>query len=321
MTSAPADRSLRDRFLGCVLGSAIGDAACAPYEGVPATAIWYDFGGAAMILNCKGGEPLTYTDDTQMSISVAETLITCGRIDEPELVRRFAESYDPDRGYGPGARVILQAMRDGGDWRSIAETVFPGGSLGNGAAMRVAPIGLFFHHDLDRVELEAERSALPTHVHPVGIDGARVLALAVALATHAGQLNKSDFYAELIRRAKTPEFRTQLTRAADLKPDESVSIFGSRLEADRSVTTAIAAFTMTPDSYPATIATCLCLGGDVDTLAAMAGAISGAYLGLSAVPTHLLDRLENGYLGKDYLADLANLLHDKHHNPPLPPKP
>jgi poly(ADP-ribose) glycohydrolase ARH3 len=295
-----------------MMGSAVGDAACAPFEGVPATAIWYEFGGARKILARPPVDELKYTDDTQMSISVAETLVACGRIDEDELVRRFAESYDPSRGYGPGARYVIEAMRDGGDWRGLAATMYPGGSLGNGAAMRVAPVGLYFHQDLDRVSEEAARSARPTHLHPIGIDGARTLATAVALAARAEHLDVAEFYRELIRRAQTEEFRTQLARAADLGPNDSAGIFGNSLEADRSVTTAIACFTFTPDSYEATLATALCLGGDVDTVAAMAGAISGAYLGETAVPQRLLARLENGYLGRDYLRELAVMLHDRH---------
>lgn len=304
--------ALRDRFVGCMLGLMLGDAACAPFEGTPATAIWYDFGGARKILANHPVAELTYTDDTQMMIGVAESLVEHGTIDPDALMRTFAANFDPMRSYGPGARRVIETMRSGGDWRRAATETYPGGSLGNGAAMRVAPVGLLFCDDLDRVCAEAERSALPTHTHPIGIDGARVLAVAVALAVTTDRTKPLDvgaFYVELIRRARTDEFRTQLRRAAELSPDDSVGEFGNRLEANRSVTTAIACFTMSPRSYVATIASALCLGGDVDTLAAMAGAISGAYLGVGALPANLLEKVEDGAKGRSYVRDLAERLH------------
>lgn len=305
-----AELALLDRFQGCLLGLAVGDAVGAPYEGLPASAIWYDFGGATRIVTTPSAETLNYTDDTQMCIGVAETLIECGRIDEDVLSGKFAENFDPDRGYGRGARRILETMIAGGDWRELARTIFPGGSLGNGAAMRVAPVGLLFHQDLDRVAEEAERSARPTHQHPIGIDGARMMALAVALAVRE-TFDPQQFWSELRTRATTDEFCEQLAIAAALLPDDGIAQLGSTLEAHRSVTTAIACFACNPQSYPRTIASAIALGDDTDTVAAMAGAISGAHLGIQAIPGHLLDRLENGAKGRDYMLELANKLHER----------
>ena len=87
-------------------------------------------------------------------------------------------------------------MASGGDGHEPARTVYPGGSLGNGAAMRVAPVGLLFHRDLDKVAEHAERSARPAHTHPVGVDGARVLALAVALAVRQDRFDRDSFFGE-----------------------------------------------------------------------------------------------------------------------------
>src|SRR5689334_17881374 len=140
---------LEDRFVGCLLGHALGDGLGAPLEGMPATAIWYDLGGAAKFVRDPPLQVLIYTDDAQMSIAVAEALLAAGRSDEQALCDAFVANYDPNRGYGAGSRQIISAMRDGGDWRTLAATIFPGGSLGNGAAMRAAPLGLLFHDDLD----------------------------------------------------------------------------------------------------------------------------------------------------------------------------
>ncbi len=76
--------------------------------------------------------------------------------------------------------------------------------------------------------------------------------------------------------------------------------------------TAIASFTESISSYPDTIARAISMGGDTDTLAAMAGALSGAHLGKHAPPPNLLDLLEDGHKGKTYIRDLAHSLHGLH---------
>ncbi len=95
--------TLEERFAGCLLGLAVGDALGAPFEGLPADAIARGYGSAdELIENPPPGE-LWYTDDTQMAIGVAETLVQCHGVDEEELCRRFADNYEPRRGYGHGA--------------------------------------------------------------------------------------------------------------------------------------------------------------------------------------------------------------------------
>jgi len=301
---------MKDRFLGCMLGHAIGDALGAPIEGLPAEAIYRDFGGAHRIVMRPPVDRLCYTDDTQMTIAVAQTLLEHGEITEAELVKAFIENYDPARGYGPGARKILDAMAAGEDWRSLAESVFPGGSLGNGAAMRVAPIGLLFYDDLDRVAEQAALSAMPTHVHPIGIEAAQLLAVAIALVVREPQFDHREFYRQLQSRATQEEFQWQLSVAARLGPDDSVAVLGSSLEAHRSVITAIACFTQDTESYQEVITRALGLGNDTDTVAAMAGALSGAHLGISAIPKHAMEMLENEQKGRDYIADLGTRLFD-----------
>lgn len=299
----------REQFTGCLLGMAVGDAVGAPYEGLLDDII-YRLGPADAIVARAPEEVLRYTDDTQMAIGLAEALIESGEVVEETLCAAFAANYDPDRGYGQGARKILQAIRDGEDWRHLATEIFPGGSLGNGAAMRVAPVGLLFCDDLDSVSEQAERSALPTHTHPVGIDGARLLAVAVALALRPGPFDRRAFFLALTPFARTEEFRWQLSIASQLGRTGSVAGFGNSLEAHRSVMTSIAIFAASPDDYPAAIARAIGQGNDVDTLAAMTGALVGARLGIEAIPSHLLDALEDRGKGRRYIAGLADRLHD-----------
>src|ERR1700722_13758591 len=103
-----------------------------------------------------------------MAIGIAETLVTHGQIIEERLCEAFVANYVPSRGYGRGARAVLEAMEEGRDYRQVAEHHFPGGSYGNGAAMRVAPVGLLFRDDRVQLWEQARLSALPTHLHLLG---------------------------------------------------------------------------------------------------------------------------------------------------------
>lgn len=302
--------SLIDRYRGCILGQAVGDALGAPFETMPASAIYYGFGFARQIVAAPPVDQLEYTDDTQMMIGVAETLIAHGRIRQDELMAAFVANIDSDRAYGAGTHRIMDLAATGGDWRALSASIFPGGSLGNGAAMRVAPIGLMFHDNLEVVDEQAVYSAVVTHSHPVGIDGARMMAIAIALAMRDTAFDRESFLGELLSRAATEEFAEALTAARDVIPDGTVGQLGTSLEAYRSVPTAIACFASHPDSYADAVGRAIGLGGDTDTLAAMTGALSGARLGITSIPNHLLAMLENGPKGRDYLDRLACRLHN-----------
>jgi len=307
-----ADIVPQERFLGCLLGEAVGDALGAPYEGAPADFISKTFGPLHELLNKPIKGSICYTDDTQMMIGVAEILLAHGEIRETALAQQFAANYDPERGYGPGTCQILQELIEGGDWQNLAETIFPGGSFGNGAAMRVAPVGLLFAHDLDRVAEQARLSALPTHRHPWGIEGARLLAMAVALASRGPPLDRSDFYDQLERYCESDEFAWQLRAARELRSGDSLKFLGSSLPAHRSVVTSIACFTTALDSYEQVVIKAISLGDDTDTLAAMAGALSGAYLGCAGIPDRWTEHLEDGPQGLSYLRYLATKLHERY---------
>jgi poly(ADP-ribose) glycohydrolase ARH3 len=303
-----------DRFLGCLLGQAVGDALGAPFEGLPADFIYWTEGPVHELLAQPSTDVLRYTDDTQMMIGVTETLIEHGEIQQAALAQRFAANYEPDRGYGSGAREILRCMGEGGDWHMLAETIFSGGSFGNGAAMRVAPVGLLFCHDLERVAKQARESALPTHRHPLGIEGAVLLAVAVALAVQGPPFDRRAFYRTLKDHCQSEEFQWQVRAATKLRRQHSVGFLGNSLPAHRSVMTAIACFTTSPNSFEDTVAKAIALGDDTDTLAAMAGALSGAHLGHSAIPDRWVERLEQGPKGLAYLRELAEKLHQRHVN-------
>ena len=301
------DPLLKERFEGCLLGLAIGDALGAKFESQSADAIRARFPSAEQLIAYPQDE-IWYTDDTQMAIGICEALIEKGEIVEEVLCRAFVANYAPSRGYGRGARAVLDAMEDGRDYRHIAEQHFPGGSFGNGAAMRVAPVGLVFRNDPRRLREQARLSAVPTHIHPLGIEGAQLLALAVSLCSAMQQFDRSEFFSKLLLACESEDYRAKLELASRVNKSTDLAELGNRIEALHSVPTAIASFALSPESYEATITNVIFLGGDTDTLAAMAGALSGAYLGTSRLPGRLVNLLESSPKGREYLKQLAGKL-------------
>src|SRR5262245_23558596 len=129
--------------------------------------------------------PWPWTDDTAMALGIHEVLLLHGRIDQDVLAQRFASRYraQPWRGYGAGAHRLLDQTANGIPWRVAAWGVFPGGSFGNGSAMRIAPLaGYFAADDYATVAEQARLSAEVTHAHPEGIAGGAAAAVAGAYA-------------------------------------------------------------------------------------------------------------------------------------------
>lgn len=308
MTDLPL---LKDRFAGCLLGLAVGDALGSHFEGQSADWIGRRYPTPEALIANPPEAPWHYTDDTQMAIGVAEALVKDGEIIEQSLCEAFVENYEPYRGYGRGAKIILQAMEEGQDYKHWANDLFPGGSFGNGAAMRVAPIGLLFHRNVDRLWEQARLSALPTHVHPLGIEGAQLLALTVAIALRDDPFGKRTSWEELRQRATTADFQDRVSLVEQVQSPDDVLRLGNGIAAQDSVVTAIACFTLWPDSYEDVVANAIFLGGDTDAIAAMAGAISGAHLGIHAIPCGFSECREDERKGKSYLEQLADQLSEK----------
>ena len=164
--------------------------------------------------------PWRWTDDTAMALSIVELLGRHGTIDPDALAAAFVRRWqrEPDRGYGLGAFQLLHRVHAGAAWRVEARGLFGGqGSFGNGAAMRAAPIGAYFALDLERVRVEALRSAEPTHAHPDGAAGAVAVAIAAALATTG--IARDALLGEVIRWTPDSPTRTRLQRATELSLD------------------------------------------------------------------------------------------------------
>ncbi|MEZ3181880.1 ADP-ribosylglycohydrolase family protein [Streptomyces pimonensis] len=131
--------------------------------------------------------PWQWTDDTEMACSVVSVLAAHHRIDQDALALSFATHHDFDRGYGPAVDRLLRLVRQGGDWRELAAALFDGqGSWGNGAAMRIAPLGAWYADDPEQATHQAEISAYPTHQHREAVVGSMAVAAAAALVAAPG---------------------------------------------------------------------------------------------------------------------------------------
>lgn len=130
--------------------------------------------------------PWRYTDDTEMALAIVRVLEECGAVDQDRLAQCFAERFqrEPHRGYGSGARQLLNELARGEDWRIASPRLMQGmGSFGNGAAMRAGPIGAWWADDIERAIEDAQRSAVVTHAHAEGQAGAVAVALAAVWMT------------------------------------------------------------------------------------------------------------------------------------------
>jgi ADP-ribosylglycohydrolase len=135
-----------------------------------------------------------------MSLAVYEELEQDGIINPNRLIKKICLNHnkDPNRGYGATARKIIREISAGGDWEKVAPAVFDGqGSMGNGAAMRVNPIGAYYFDDIEKVKELTILSAKVTHSSIEAASGAIAVAVATAMATKMGiehiQLSPNDF--------------------------------------------------------------------------------------------------------------------------------
>ncbi|WP_406355357.1 ADP-ribosylglycohydrolase family protein [Streptomyces sp. NBC_00658] len=238
-----------------------------------------------------------WTDDTAMALGVLRVLDEHGEIRQTELAQAFALGYDADqaRGYGYGMHELLpRLLQEPERWRELAKDLFDGeGSLGNGAAMRVAPLGAWFQDSLPRVVEQARLSAEVTHAHPEGIAGAIAVAVAAALSAR-GELDLAAVASE------TPDsaVRDGLTRAADLpfttEPWKASDILGNghRIRADDTVPFAAWCAARHPTDLTAALWSTAEGFGDVDTTCAITGGIVAARTGTDGVPEEWLQRRE-----------------------------
>ena len=321
----PEDREL---FEGTIIGLAVGDALGYPCEFRRRSDIIKAFGPNGVrrfvsvndpawpiwpVRTGNGLPPGSFTDDTQMSLAVAEALIEAGhQQDLNSLMRTMAAHFvawskSPENNRAPGETTMTACERlaSGIEWQEAGIA----SSKGCGSAMRVAPIGLFFWSDIPRLLETARASSMLTHKHDAAIEGAAAAALLVALAFL--QTPPGEMYRILMKECapRSCDLRACLEKLPGLlwaDPGDALSRYGlgEGWVAEEAVVSALYCFWRSPVDFEQTVITAANTDGDSDTIACIAGGISGAFNGLGAVPATWRRDVEKSL----YLRELANRL-------------
>lgn len=306
----------RCRFVGALLGTAFGDILGAAVEGMERLDIERAFGRVTDFIDTGRGFG-QYTDDTQLTIALAVSLVRSGGVEEKDCACSCAEYFEQSRGYGRSAIAILEAIRGGVDYRKSGTLFFAEGSFGNGAAMRIAPLGLYCAGEgAKTLRSKVFAAVQATHVHPEAIDGALVQALAVGRLAMAPQGKLPDPQAllgELVAACQDGRMACALKKVGVLLltgagDGEVADIVGTGVRSAESVPTAIWAALRYGSDPEEAIIRAVNLGGDTDTIGAMTGALVGALHGDGWFPSRWFDSMENGRWGRDALIDLAGQL-------------
>jgi ADP-ribosylglycohydrolase len=237
-----------------------------------------------------------YTDDTEMALGIAQVLESHGRIDQDELALVFAVRYarDRHRGYGGMAHEILERLGTGEPWRDVSPAVFNGtGSMGNGGAMRVAPVGAYFADNYELAVEQARLSAQVTHAHPEGQAGAIAAALATAWAWQNRDRRDSNVGGEMVAfvASRTPPGPTQdgIELAASLTGIDVETAArrlgtGQRVTAPDTVPFCLWCAARRLSSYADAIWETASVHGDIDTNCAIVGGIVAMVVGQDGIP-------------------------------------
>ena len=321
-----------DSLVGSLLGQALGDALGFVVEAQPPEVARVYVEG--WLRSGRAGEwshphfPFgQYSDDTQLARELLRSFRDAGRWDPARFAANLAQLFHERRdvGAGQGTRSAALRLLMGVPWHASGT---PAPYAGNGAAMRSVQLGLLIH-DREAMYRAALEQARITHLDPRCGAGAAVVARAAVLAAVRQPIDRPAFLEDLAGCAEAEDRSVAdavrgLLQWVSLAPaDAARHVHQSGLDPahmDRwqgisafvtpSVLWSLYAFLRSPDDYWETICTAIGVGGDTDTMAAIAGALSGARLGPEALPQSLLTRLhDRGEWDAEALIGLATACH------------
>jgi ADP-ribosylglycohydrolase len=289
-----------------LFGLALGDALGWPTEFMELSDIKQRYGPHGID---EPPDPALYTDDTQMTVALAEGLLDAGPgapLDTlmEAIGRRFLTWKDsPENNRAPG-RTVMQALgryENGMPWRESGLLE----SKGCGSAMRVAPIGYLYRQDEPRLYEVAGASSLLTHRHPAAVAASIAAAYLVGLALEDVPPGEYLRQVMLFCDGISEDFDAAILRVGHVLGwvDEEAALrhIGEGWVGEEAVGLALYCVLRYPDDYVACVRRAANTNGDSDSISCIAGGIMGARLGLDAIPVDWINQCEN----RDYLFDLS----------------
>ncbi|MFX0024079.1 MAG: ADP-ribosylglycohydrolase family protein [Candidatus Hermodarchaeota archaeon] len=311
--------NLLDKFQGCLLGVAIGDTLGHPFEGKLRTKIYSYFDNFESFLQKNKDIFRTYTDDTQLTLHLADAIIKGNGFKLDYIIREFINWLDdPPIGPGYGCISSIRKLRYGVPWEQAASN-----SGGNGTTMRIAPIGLFYSIDPKGLKTTAIKSSIITHSHPAASAGAVVIASAIAylidknpetgfsvdeffnVLTSSISNSQDEIWKEFV------EILLKLKSNLDMPIDSGLIKFsqvgvkspyfieeylGQAFVHPYTISTVICSifiFLKKLSSFKECIFELATAGGDSDTVGAIGGSMAGAYFGMQKIPVDLIKLVKN----------------------------
>jgi ADP-ribosylglycohydrolase len=311
-----------DRFRGCILGLAIGDALGHPTEFVSSvSAIRARWGELGVTDFQPSGRhpPGTFTDDTQMTIGVLRGLVRAGHAGLDRMMEVMGQEFvawsrSPENNRAPGGTCLsgCRSLASGTPWRRAGV----GESKGCGAAMRAAPVGLFLsgaHQVEELVRVAAAQSSL-THRHPTGIASSVAAAAPVAFAVREGTTTGMlSFTRECVERLDTallvevgcpPQLAESIGNREmlaaldavlamqDTESEDVCKLLGGAWIGEEAVATALWCVLRAKGEFRDSVLRGANSSGDSDSIACIAGSITGALGGVAGLSPGWAERVE-----------------------------
>ncbi len=329
-------KGLEDKFIGTLLGTAIGDTLGIPFEGKIREQIVRYFDDFDEFIDKNHNIFRTYSDDTQLTIHTAKAIIRAGGIEEEILIDEFIKWLnDPPIGPGFGCLSSIQKLSRGIHWKEAASD-----SGGNGTAMRISPVGLFYSKDIEQLKKAASFNSNITHNHPAAEAGARIVAAAISFLLDKDPnegFSIGEFFQALIyviTDKKDPIWEEFTNILKDLRTNLDLSyiegvkkyaqigvkppFYIKRLESKcfvhpytiSTVVCSLFIFLKNLDSFQNCIYKLPTAGGDTDTCGAIDGSIAGTYFGFKKIPSKLITIIKDS----NGLIQLAKRLFESFNN-------
>ena len=316
--------TLEERFLGCLIGTAVGDALGAPFEHQELPKELTPKHILKEFIRIPGFPKGQYTDDTQLTIATAESIITKRKIDGQDIAQKFTKLWKNHQILGQGIacdEAIHRMIHHHVPW---SEAGAPEGEAGNGAAMRISPIGLWNHDQTGNLPADTYTASIITHKDKKSIAGALAIATAISYLTNNSELDTDRLldqvsrnvfslhqgFAQEIHQIKTllsqPEEQAieQIIQKAQFGPHKGSWCGRITPYVIPTVLLSLHNLLRYPDNYAQAVAKSILAGGDTDTTAAITGALSGTHNGIKAIPQHLAQAV----LNSKYIHELGKQL-------------